>query len=147
MLKRETLSWAFTKFALKGSEIARNVAKVSLYACLLKWVHKSTFKFHFLKSQQKWIFPAFVWPSLNECQNSSKSHKNRCPCLFLKWLSKSTLKFEFFRKWKKCNVLGLGLTKFDRGPKWLTIPKKSTCRDYLSNRVPKYSFKFQFRES
>ena len=25
------------------------------------------------------------------------------------------------------------MTKFDRGPKWITSPKKSTCRDYLSN--------------
>ena len=88
------LSCTFARVALKGSEIARNVAKVSVYAYLLKWVPKSTFKFHFWKSQQKCIFSTFVWPSLNEGQNSSKSHKNRCPCLSLKWVSKSTLKFE-----------------------------------------------------
>ena len=42
--------FAFVKLALKGTEIARNVAKVSVYACLFKGVHKSTFKFDFLKS-------------------------------------------------------------------------------------------------
>ena len=107
LVKRETLLCSFAKDALKGSEIARNVAKVSVYACLLKWVHKSTFKFHFLKTKQKCIFSAFVWPSLNEGQNSSKSHKNRCPCLSLKWVSKSTLNLNFqkmekmqrFRPW------------------------------------------------
>ena len=72
LVKRETLSCAFAKVALKGSEIAWNFAKVSVYACLLKWVHKYTFKFHFLKSQQKCIFSAFVWPSLNGGQNSCK---------------------------------------------------------------------------
>ena len=94
LVKRETLSCAFAKVALKGSSIARNVVKVSLYACLLKWVHKSTFKFHFLKSQQKCMFSTLVLPSSNEGQNSSKYHKNRCPCLSLKWVSKSTSKFE-----------------------------------------------------
>ena len=104
MVKRETLSCAFGKVALKGSEIAPNVAKVSVYGCLLKWVDKSTFKFHFLKSQQKCIFSTFVWPSLNEGQNSSKSHKNRCPCLSLKWVSKSTLKFEFSENGKNATL-------------------------------------------
>ena len=45
---------------------------------------------------------------------------------------------------EKCNVLDLVLTKFDRGPKWLAIPKKSTCRDYLSNGnlniIPNFNF-------
>ena len=45
-MKRETLSSAFAKVALKGSEIAWNVVKVSVYACLLKWVPTSTFKFN-----------------------------------------------------------------------------------------------------
>ena len=53
LVKRETLSCDFAKVALKGSEIARNIAKVSMYACLLKWVHKSTFKFHFVKKSTK----------------------------------------------------------------------------------------------
>ena len=96
LVRRENLSCAFAKVALKGSEIAQNVAKVSVYACLLKWVPKSTFKFHFWKSQQKCIFSTFVWPSLNEGQNSSIYHKNRCPFLSLKWISKSTLKFKFW---------------------------------------------------
>ena len=38
LVKRENLSCAFAKVALKGSEIDRNVVKVSMYACLLKWV-------------------------------------------------------------------------------------------------------------
>ena len=41
------------KVALKGSEIARNIKKVGVYACLLKWVPKSSFKFHFWKSKKK----------------------------------------------------------------------------------------------
>ena len=49
LVKRETLSCAFTKVALKGIELARNVVKVSVYTCLLKWLPKSTFKFHFWK--------------------------------------------------------------------------------------------------
>ena len=104
LVKRETLSCIFGKVALKGSEIAWNVAKVSVYACLFKWVPKSTFKFHFWKSQQMCIFSTFVWPSLNEGQNSSKSHKNRCPCLSLKWVSKSTLKFEFLENEKNATL-------------------------------------------
>ena len=48
--------------------ILRSTSKVKLDHTLLlgfglkelKWVHKSTFKFHFLKSQQKCIFSAFV---------------------------------------------------------------------------------------
>ena len=59
LVKRETLSCAFTKVAHKGSEIARNIVKVSMYAYLLKWVPKSTFKFHFWESQQKCIFSTF----------------------------------------------------------------------------------------
>ena len=66
LVKREALSCAFAKVAHKGSEIARNVTKVSMCAYLLKWVPKSTFKFHFWKTQQKCIFSTFVWPSLNE---------------------------------------------------------------------------------
>ena len=95
LVRRENLLCAFSKVSLEGSEISRNITKVSVYACLLKWVPKSTFTFHFWKSQQKCIFSTFVWPSLNEGQNSSKSHKNRCPCLSLKWVSKSTSKLEF----------------------------------------------------
>ena len=100
LVKWETLSCAFAKVPPKGSEIAQNIAKVSVYACLLKWVPKSTFTFHFWKSQQKCIFSTFVWPSLNEGQTSSISYKNRCPCLSLKWVSKSTLKFEFLENGK-----------------------------------------------
>ena len=47
LVRRETLLCAFSKVALKGSEIAWNITKVSLYAFLVKWVPKSTFKFHF----------------------------------------------------------------------------------------------------
>ena len=88
LVKRETLSCTFAKVALKGSEIYWNVVKVSVYACLLKWVPNSTFKFHFWKSQEKCIFSTFVRPSLNVGPKSSKYHKNRCPCLSLKWVSK-----------------------------------------------------------
>ena len=84
------------RFHLKGVKIARNVTKVAGYDCLLKWVPKSTFKFQFWKSRQKCIFSTLVWPSLTKGQNSSKSHKNRCQCLYLKWVSKSTLKLEFW---------------------------------------------------
>ena len=69
----------------------------------------------------------------NKDQNSSKSHKNRCSFLSLKWVSKSNLKFEFSENGKNATFLDLGLMKFDRGPKWLAIPKRSTCRGYLSN--------------
>ena len=47
LVKRETLACAFAKVALKGNEIAQNVTKVRVYTFLLKWVPKSTFKFHF----------------------------------------------------------------------------------------------------
>ena len=43
-----------------------------------------------------------VSPTLNEGQNSSKSHKNRCPCLSLKWVSKSTFKTQFLESKQKC---------------------------------------------
>ena len=81
---------------LKGVIISWNVTKVGVYASLLKWVPKSTFKFQFLKSQKKCIFSTLVWPSLVKGQNSSKYHRNRCQFLYLKWVSKSTLKFEFW---------------------------------------------------
>ena len=32
-----------------------------------------------------------------------------------------------------CNLLGRGLTKFDRGPKWLAIPFKIYKYAYISN--------------
>ena len=95
LVKQETLSCAFPKVALKGSEIDRNVTKVSMYYCLLKWVPKSTFKFQLWKSRQNCIFSTLVRQSLIKGQNSSKYHINRCPCLSLKWVSKSTLKFDF----------------------------------------------------
>ena len=62
--------------------------------CLfVKWVHQSTFKTQFRESRQKCIFATLVLPTLNEGQNSSKSHKNRCACLSLKWVYISTLNF------------------------------------------------------
>ena len=163
--------------------------------CLsLKWVLKSTLKTQFWESWKKCIVSTLAWATLNEGQNSSKSHKNRCPFLSLKSVPKSTFKFHFWKsqqsayfqllfdhscrrakialnlikisvhaylwngylnllqnlnlkKWEICNVLGLHLTKFDGGPKWLAIPKKSTCRDYLSNGYLNTVSKFQFRES
>ena len=42
------------------------------------------------------------------------------------------MKIWILRNLKKYNVLGLGLMKFNLGPKWLTIPKKYTCM-HLSN--------------
>ena len=99
----------------------------------LKCVPNSTLKFQFQESRQKCIFSNLVWPPLIKGPNRSKSHKNRCQCLYLKWVSKSTLKFEFLENGKKYNVLGLGLTKFDRCPKWLAIAKKYTCMLYLPN--------------
>ena len=53
LVKWETLSCTFAKVSLKGSEIAHNIVKVSVYACLLKWVPKCTFKFHFWKKSTK----------------------------------------------------------------------------------------------
>ena len=35
---------------------------------------------------------------------------------------------------------------FDRGPKWLAIPKKSTCRDYLSNAYLNTISNFNFEK-
>ena len=43
-----------------------------------------------------------VWPTLNEGLNSSKSHKNRCPCLSYKWVLKSTFKTQFRESRLKC---------------------------------------------
>ena len=39
---------------------------------------------------------------MNEGQNSSKHHNNRCPCLSLKWVPKSTFKIEFQESRQKC---------------------------------------------
>ena len=80
---------------LQVVKIARNITNVGVYACLLKWVPKSTFTFQYWKSRQKRMSSTLVWPSLIKGPNSSKSHKNRFPCLSLKWVSKFTLKFEF----------------------------------------------------
>ena len=35
---------------------------------------------------------------------------------------------------------------FDRGPKWLAIPKISTCRDYLSNGYLNTVSNFNFKK-
>ena len=35
---------------------------------------------------------------------------------------------------------------FDRGPKWLTFPKKSTCRDCLSNGYLNIVSNFNFEK-
>ena len=36
--------------------------------------------------------------------------------------------------------------KFNRGPKWLAIPKKSTCRDCLSNGYLNTVSNFNFKK-
>ena len=61
---------------------------------------------------------------LNQCLNfnSKKLVKSETPlctflCVPLKWVSKSTFKFDFYDIEKNFNILGLGLTKFDQGPK------------------------------
>ena len=83
---------------------------------------------------------------MNEGQNRSKSHKNRCPCLSLKWVSKSTLKFQFRESWKKCIFLSLV---------WTTLNGGQNSSQYHKNRCPclslkwihKSTFKPQFWES
>ena len=134
LVKWETLSCTFAKVALKGSEIAQNVAKVGLNASLLKYLPKSTFKFQFWKSRQKYIFANLVWSSLNDGQNSftkfgvkggennSKCHKswsarllwNGHPNLWSNFISKKFVR----RKTPSCIFARVGLKG---GQKWNSI--------------------------
>ena len=87
-----------------------------------------------------------VWPTLNEGQNSSKSHKNRCPCLSLKWVSKSTLTFQYGESRQNCIFSTLV---------WPTLHVGQNTFEYHKNTFPwlslkwvlKSTFKTQFRES
>ena len=56
-------------------------------------------------------------------------------------------KILILRRWKKCNVLGLGLTKFDQGLLNGSQSPKNLHMGLSLKWEPKYSFKFQFRES
>ena len=116
---------------LKGVKIARNVTKVGVYAVLLKWVPKSTFKFQFWKSRQKCIFSTLVWPSLIKGQNRSKSH---------------SFKFQFQESQEKCISLNLV---------WPTLIKdqnstkshKNRCQCLYLKWVSKSTLKFEFSEN
>ena len=130
---------------LKGVKIARNVMKIRVHTCLLKWVPKSTFKFHLWESQQKCIFSTFLdhpWMRAKIAPNLIRIGVHA----YL-WNGYLNLLYNLnFQKMEKCNVLGLSLTKFDRGPKWLAIPKKYTCRDYLSNGCLNTISNFNFKK-
>ena len=116
LVKRETLSCAFAKVALKGGEIARNVAKVSVDACLLKWVPKSTFKFHFWKRRQKCILPWFDHPWLR-----AKIAPNIIKICVHAYLSNGYLnrlsKLNSKRESTKVHIFNLGWTNIEWGPK------------------------------
>ena len=64
-------------------------------------------------------------------------------CVPLKWVSKSTFKFDFLEIGKKCDLLGLGLTKVQNSSKslesvyaWLSLKWES-----------RFSFRFHLQES
>ena len=96
-----------------------------------KWVSKYTLKFQFQESWQKCIFST-LQPTLNEGQNNSKSHKNRCPCLSLKWVPKSVLKTQFWESRQKCIFSTLVRLALNAG-KIAPIPIKIGVHTYLSN--------------
>jgi len=95
-----SLPW-FDQFWTRA-KIAPNIIKIGVHFLSLKCVSKYTIKFLLGESRQKCIFSTLVWPTLNEDQNTSKSHINRCPWLSLKWEPKSTFKTQFWESQQKC---------------------------------------------
>ena len=75
-----------------------------------------------------------VCQTLNEGQNSSKSHKNKWPGLSLKWVSKSTLKFQFRESWKKRIFWTLLWTMLKEGQNSFESHKNMSIHAYMSNR-------------
>ena len=79
-----------------------------------------------------------VWQTLNEGQNSFKSHKNRCPCLSLKWVSKSTLKFQYRESRKNCIFSTLV---------WPTLNDAQNSSKSHINRFPCLSLKWVLKST
>ena len=86
-----------------------------------------------------------VWPTLNEGKDKSKSHKNRCPCLFVKWVSKSTLKFEYRESRQNCLFSTLVWPALNKGQNSFKS-HKNRCPCLSLKWVSKSTLKFQFRE-
>ena len=77
------------------AKIAPNVIKIGVHANLKNGYLNPLSILNSKKVDKSASFEHWFIQTLNEGQNSSKSHKNTCPCLSLEWVSKSTLKFEF----------------------------------------------------
>ena len=126
--KSETLSCAFTKVALKGIENSserRESWCAHLFIEMGTWIH---FQISILNnltksaSFQPWF--DHPWMRAKIAPNIIKIGVHECV------LDGYLIYFKIWilRRRKKFNILGLGLTKFDWGPKWLEIPYKYTCR-------------------
>ena len=134
------------ELGLKGVQVARNIAKVGMHACISNghpnlWSNFNSWNCSKGKLHQT-ISLRFVLKEGKIGLNITKfgmhyylpsGYQNLRSNFNFKKLAKSeTLSCTFVKlacnPQNSCNVLGLGLTKFDRGPKWLAIPKKSTCR-------------------
>ena len=78
-------------------------------------------------------------------KNSSKSHKNRCPCLSLKWVPKSTLKFDFREIWQKCIFSTLVWPSLNEGQN-SSKSHRNRCPCLSLKWLPKSTFQMQFWE-
>ena len=108
-------------------------------------VPKSTFKTELREIRQKCIFSTLVWSTLIKGQDSSKSHKNRCPCLSLKWVSKSSLNFQFResrQKWKFSTLVSQTLNAGQNNSK----SYKNRCLCLSLKWASKSTLKFQFQK-
>ena len=126
------------------AKITSNLMKIGVHAYLSNG-YIDTFKIEFWESRQKCIIATLDWPTLNKGQNSSKSHKNRCPFLSLKWVPKSTLEFQFQENQQKCIFLTLVWPTLNEGQNRSKSHKKR-CSCLSFKWVPKSTFKTQFRE-
>ena len=82
-------------------KIAPNLIKTGVHAYLSNGYLNPHSNFNSEKVKKTAYFqPWLDQPWMRE--KSSKSHKNRCPCLSLKWVPKSTFKTQLWESRKKC---------------------------------------------
>ena len=121
--------WLRAKIAPNQVLILISWSKVKLHHAVLLWfgLKMSKIALNIVKVGTHSYFPNAHWNLwLNFNSNKLvKSETQSCTflCVPIKWVSKSTFKFDFQEIGKKCNLFGLGLTKFDQGPNSSKSPK------------------------
>ena len=128
------------------AKVAPDLIKIGVHAYLSSGYLNPLSKLNHWESRQKCIISTLVWPTLNEGQNNSKYHKNRCRCLSLKWIPKSTFKIQFRECWKKFLFSTFVWPTLNKGQN-SSNSHKHRCPCLSLKWVSKSTLKLRFRES